>query len=355
MTHVARARLSDGREIVYFDATDEGRDRHRDARPAEARAGAAELRRDVTTGEWVSVAANRQSRPFLPAATDCPLCPSSDGRTTEIPAPDYAVAVFENRFPSFGGPPESESIMDDSRRPSVGRCEVVCYTSDHGESFSGLDPDRVRLVMDAWAHRTAELSRDPNVEQVFPFENRGEEIGVTLHHPHGQIYGYPYVAPTTRRMLDVAREHRAATGRDLFADVLESERAGERVIAANEHWTAFVPVAARWPFEVHVYPHVQVPDLAALPERHRDAFGPLYLSVLRALDNVFEVPMPYVSGWYQAPVRTDRDLAYLHLRLFSVRRAPGKLKYVAGSESAQGAFVNDVPPERAARLLREAM
>jgi UDPglucose--hexose-1-phosphate uridylyltransferase len=126
------------------------------------------------------------------------------------------------------------------------------------------------------------------------------------------------------------------------------------VVAANEHWTAFVPAAARWPFEVLVAPHRRVPDLPGLSEEECDAFGPLYLDVLRRFDALFDVPMPYISGWHQAPVRTDRDLAYLHLQLFSVRRAKDKLKYLAGSESAMGAFVNDIVAEEAARMLREA-
>jgi UDPglucose--hexose-1-phosphate uridylyltransferase len=234
-------------------------------------------------------------------------------------------------------------------RAGAGRCEVVCFTSEHDSSFSRLSAAQVELVMAAWVDRTAELSLLPGVEQVFCFENRGAEIGITLAHPHGQIYAYPFLTPRTRRHLDAAARYR---GGHLFTDVLAAERAGSRVVAANEHWTAFVPAAARYPFEVHLYPHRRVPDLVALSEEERSAFGPLYTSVLRALDGVFGVVMPYVSAWHQAPVRERRDLAYLHLELFSVRRAPGKLKYLAGSESAMGAFVNDVLPEEAARLLR---
>jgi UDPglucose--hexose-1-phosphate uridylyltransferase len=233
---------------------------------------------------------------------------------------------------------------------------VVCFTSDHNASFASLSPARVRTVLDALADRTAELSAQPYVEQVFCFENRGVEIGVTLHHPHGQIYAYPFVTPRTRTMLDAARRHSELTGGgNLFADVLAAERAaGVRVVAENEHWTAYVPAAARWPFEVHVAPHRQVPDIPALDDAERAAFGPLYLDVLRRFDGLFDGPMPYISAWHQAPVRSGRELAYLHLQLFSIRRAPGKLKYLAGSESGMGVFINDVSPEQAAQLLRSA-
>ncbi len=347
--------LADGREIIYFDRHDDADRGAIDERDLPPRPLASELRHDPLTDEWIAVAGHRQARTFLPPASECPLCPTTPGHPTEVPAADYDVAVFENRFPSFSanlGDYHSVGGLSEVR-PGLGRCEVVCFTADHGTSFSSLAPAQVELVMEAWADRTAELSAMPGVEQVFCFENRGAEIGITLAHPHGQIYAYPYVTPRTRQVLAVARRHRERTGGDLFAEVLAAEReAGIRVVGENAHWTAFVPAAARWPFEVHLYPHRRVPDLNSLDPAERAAFGPLYTEVLRRLDGLFGVAMPYVAAWHQAPVRDGRDLAYLHLELFSIRRAPDKLKYLAGSESAMGAFVNDVLPEQAARLLR---
>ncbi|SDZ42799.1 UDPglucose--hexose-1-phosphate uridylyltransferase [Micromonospora pattaloongensis] len=349
--------LADGRELIYFDETDRADRSGSDDRALPPPPGASELRYDPLLDEWVAVAAHRQGRTHLPPATECPLCPAAGDHRGEIPAADYDVVVFENRFPSFSHRAAPASVAPSELvplRPGTGRCEVVCFTSAHDSSFARLSPERVRTVVEAWADRTAELSALPGVEQVFCFENRGVEIGVTLHHPHGQIYAYPFVTPRTRRMLASARAHAERhDGANLFAAVLAAEQSGERVVAANEHWTAFVPAFARWPFEVHVYPHRQVPDLAALSDAERAAFGPVYLEVLRRLDGVFGVAMPYVSAWQQAPVRVDRDLAYLHLQLFSARRAPGKLKYLAGSEAAMGVFINDVRPEQAAALLRE--
>lgn len=354
----SRTQLADGREIFYFDAGSTNRQLLPDQRNLPARSSSAQLRYDALRAEWVSVAAARQSRPMLPTTVDCPLCPSSETNHTEIPAHSYEVAVFENRYPSFGGVSDDRTVADpiSPQRPAIGRCEVVCYTAEHGASFADLSTQRVRIVMDALADRTAQLSQLPDVEQVFCFENRGEEIGVTLHHPHGQIYGYPYITPTTTQTLAVAKSHRERNGGNLFAALFNNEREQrDRVVESNEDWTAYVPVAARWPFEVVVAPHVQVPDLAELPTRYRQSFGALYLSVLRGFDALFDMPMPYMSGWHQAPIHSDHDLSYLHLRLFSVRRAANKLKYLAGSESQMGAFVNDVPPEEAALLLRDAI
>jgi UDPglucose--hexose-1-phosphate uridylyltransferase len=354
------AYLADGREIIYFDR-DGGPVRDAvDLRPLKPTESAAEVRWDVLLGEPVAIASHRQDRTYLPPADECPLCPSRGGRHTEIPSPDYDVVVFENRFPAFT-----------ERAPGGrGRCEVVCFTSDHDRSFRELTPERVRTVLDVWADRTEALSRLDGVRWVYPFENRGAEIGVTLAHPHGQIYAYPYLPPTPARMLEQARRHHESTGANLFAEVLCAERAGPRVIASGEHWTAFVPVAARWPVEVHLYPHRRVPDIPALTADERDDFARVYLDVLARFDALYAVAMPYVAAWHQAPVAstdgidphggtdrhgTDRDLAYLHLRLCSIRRAPGKLKYLAGSELGAGAFLNDVAPEAIAERLRGAL
>ena len=357
-------RMADGRELIYFDESDDAVRTLHDPRDLEHARLRSEIRHDPILDEPVVVASHRQGRTHLPPTTECPLDPSRDGRQTEIPSSDYDVVVFENRFPSLatdvaptdplGGPLLAELVP---RRPGVGRCEVVCFTPDHELSFAQLPPRRVRTVVEAWADRTSELGALPGVEQVFCFENRGEEIGVTLSHPHGQIYAYPFLTPRTRRMLASARRHRERTGRSLLADVLAAElEAGERIVSRSRHWTAFVPAAARWPFEVHLYANRAVPDLPALDDEEREDLCGIYLDVLRRFDGLFDLPMPYIAAWHQAPVpgHPDRGLAHLHLQLFSIRRTATKLKYLAGSESAMGVFINDVAPETAAQMLRDA-
>ena len=368
--------LADGREIIYFDeAPGLNRALARDLReglaplPAPGTWGPEQaVRWDPLLGEWVIIAAQRQERTFLPPPDQCPLDPSAPGRLTEVPADGYDVVVFENRFPSLRGasavprashtppPPGLDDGMS-PQRPGYGRCEVVCFTSDHNASFASLTPQRVRTVMEAWADRTATLSAMDGVEQVYCFENRGEEIGVTLHHPHGQIYAFPFVTPRTRQMVAQARSYAAQAGRNLFDDLVAAEQAeGTRMVAANDQWLAFVPPGARWPYEVLIFPARRVRDLAALDDAARAAFSDLYLDVLRRFDRLFDTPAPYIAAWHQAPV-TDagarRDFG-LHLQVFTVRRAPGKLKYLAGTESGMGVWVNDIVPETAARRLREA-
>ncbi|TDW29561.1 galactose-1-phosphate uridylyltransferase [Cryobacterium psychrophilum] len=361
---IARHRhsLADGRDLIYFDdpGTNLSPERSIDTRTPEARPETARMRQDPLTGEWVSIASNRQNRVFLPPAHLDPLAPSTPENPSEIPS-NYDVAVFENKSPSFGplltdadaplGLDDLASIGLERSRTSVGRCEVVCFSPEHEGSFASLSVTRARTVIEAWAERTHALSNLPGIEQVFPFENRGEAIGVTLRHPHGQIYSYPYVTPRTLRVIDSLERY----GPTLFADILASEQASERVILQGEHWTAFVPFAARWPVEVHMLPNRQLPDFAATTLAERDELAVLYRRVLRGIDAIYSTPTPYIAAWHQAPVTAHRDGIRLMLQVTSPRRAEDKLKYLAGSEAAMGAWIGDVTPENAARTIRAAV
>ena len=362
--------LADGRDLFYYDDPDTtlGAERGIDQRALDPRPATATMRQDILTGDWISIAAARQNRAFLPPAELDPLSPQTPTNPSEIPS-RYDVAVFENRSPSFGpalsaahgdapeapNPPRGLDDLDalglGSVRTSVGRCEVVCFSPEHTGSFGTQSVTRARTVIEAWADRTAALSALPGIEQVFPFENRGEAIGVTLPHPHGQIYAYPYVTPRTRRLV----ENISRTSPDLMQRVLDFERDGSRVILAGEHWTAYVPFAARWPIEVHLMPHRHVPDFAEATDTERDELAGLYLRLLRGIDALYDTPTPYIAAWHQAPVNVARDTVRMHLEITSPRRAADKLKFLAGSEAAMGAWIGDIPPEDAAARLRDVV
>lgn len=360
------ARLADGREVIYYDTRDDEVREIVDRRPLIRTASPAEIRRDPLRDGWVLIAAHRQRRLQHTPSAGCPLCPSPAG-DSEIVADDYQVVVFENRFPALDG----RSGRGDQRKgvgalrssgglwakaPSAGHCEVICFSPDHHASFADLPVEQVELILAAWTDRTAELSRLPEVKQVFLFEDRGEEVGMTLVHPHGQIYAYPFVTPRTERELAAAAAHRARTGRNLFDDLVAGEVAdGSRVVAEGEHWVAFVPYAPRWPYEVHLYPRRRAPDLTALDDGARAEFPRLYLDLLRRFDLLFGEeagPVPYISSWLQAPLSATEEYA-LRLELFTVRRTPGKLKHLAGSELLMEVFVTEIPPESAAARLRD--
>ncbi len=342
--------MFDGRQIFYYDRESIARTAI-DSRPFEPRPLPGDMREDILTGEWVAMAAHRQARAFLPPKEFCPLCPTKSDFGTEVADSTFEVVVFENRSPSFSAP--SDQLPPETIQ-ALGRCEVVVFSDQHEGSFGNLDLAQMRTVLSAWIDRTREISQLPYVEQVFVFENRGEEVGVTLNHPHGQIYSYPFITPRTTKMLQAAQAHFDKTKTPLLTSVIAREIKDEvRVIAQNEHWIAYVPFAARYPFEIHVAPKVFVPDLAELTDAVADAFPEVAKEVLLRLDGVFGIPMAYIAAWHQAPVRTGRDVLGLHWQITSIRRAPGKLKYLAGSEAAMGAFIMDLEPEQSAAQLRD--
>jgi UDPglucose--hexose-1-phosphate uridylyltransferase len=348
-------RLADGRDLIYFRRPSDAPVYPPDVRDLSPQTGQSRTRYDVATGDWVVVAGHRQARGFAPVVADCPLCPSRDGRLTEIPASDYEVVVFENRFPALTSSSLVEADTEGLLRsaPAAGRCEVICFSSEHGTTFADLKEDQALLVLEAWIDRSRDLSARPGIVQVFCFENRGPEMGVSQPHPHGQIYAYPFVTPRTKRMLAQVEAHRRTVDRNLFDDLIDAEIAdGSRIVRADDEWIAFVPFAARWPYEVHLYPRRRRSGLVGLDDAQRESFPGIYLDLLQRFERLFDVPTPYVAAWHQAPVGMETDFA-VHLELFTNRRSAERLKVLGGTEVAMDTFSNDVGPEVAAARLRE--
>ena len=350
-------KLADGRDIFYYDSSDVSRDVV-DTRDEVAQPGIGHLRLDVLVNEWVAVASHRQHRVFLPPKQLCPLCASTKDKQTEIPDSDYEVVVFTNRAPALTKPGETWSLpqldgLDTPNPDAAGACEVVCYTSDHESSFAKLSVKQIRAVLEAWKDRDKFLSILPYIEHVFPFENRGEEVGVTISHTHGQIYAYSFIPPRVEKMLSAAQEHLKKTGRVLLDDVIKREIKDERrIVAKNSEWIAYVPYAARYPFEIHLTPLRGVAHMSQLDEKQSESFAPIAKEVLSRLDGVFGIEMAYIASWYQSPVNIGQDCMRLNWQIVSVRRQPGKLKYLSGSESGMGAFIMDLDPEQSADQLR---
>ena len=354
------AKLFDGRDIHYFDDAGSSHPNARkpDLRDSAERPPLAQLRQDPLNGEWIAVAAHRHTRAFLPPSNQCPLCPSTADNLSEIPD-NFDVAVFENKNPAFGALSDGDHAPDISpnsnislgeTRPAVGRCEVVVFSPEHEGSLGQMPVGRVLTVLEALADRTDELQRLPGVKQVFPFENRGQEIGVTLHHPHGQIYSYPYVTPRTQKLLEMASRNPS-----LFDEILSFEKTSERVLIETESFLAYVPFAARWPMEAHLLPKRPVANHTELSSDERAELAEVYSSLLRAFETVYETPSPYIAAWHQSPLVEGAGNLRLQLQITSPRRAADKLKYLAGSESAMGAFIADIPAEVIADQLRQVL
>jgi UDPglucose--hexose-1-phosphate uridylyltransferase len=299
-----------------------------------------DLRYNELRGEEVDYAIHRQERTFLPEPEQCPLCPTlPGGPVTEIPHPAFEIVVFENRFPAFVAP--------------HGAAEVVVYTDKHEGSLGTLPAERVESLMWVWRQRYQELGAREDVQYVLIFENRGVEVGVTLHHPHGQIYGYPFLPPVPERELQADERLGGCAVCALLARELAD---GRRVVYETAQVAAYIPYAARWAFEAHVVLRSHRASLLECSAAELSSVAGALRALVRAYDALFDAPFPYVMAVHQAPTQSATPAgSHLHIEFYPPLRAAGKLKYLAGSEQGAGTFIADTLPEESAVMLREAI
>ena len=314
------------------------------------------LRWHPLRGEWVAYAAYRQGRTFLPPAEYNPLAPTRDpAHPTELPAGDYDIAVFDNRFPTLALSAHDPPDLTVATAPTSGQCEVVVFAQDAGASLGTLPVSHIVLLLQAWAGRTQELAKRPGISYVLPFENRGAEVGVTLRHPHGQIYAYPFVPPVPARMLEQERAYFAEHGQALLVDMARREAdGGARLLYLGPEAIAFVPACARYPYEAWVMPLRQTDSFAALSVEQRKDLARALKTVLLKYDGLWQREMPYLMAWYQAP--TDgraHPETQLHAQFYPPYRTRERLKYLAGTELGAGMYAMDALPEESARQLQE--
>ena len=313
------------------------------------------LRWHPLRGEWITYAAYRQDRTFLPPPQYNPLAPTADpAHPTELPRGDWDVAVFDNRFPSLTLEAKDPPHLIVPTAPATGKCEVVVFTQDAGSSLGALPLDHIELVLEVWADRTEVLGNQADIQYVLPFENRGAEVGVTLHHPHGQIYAYPFVPPVPARLQQVALEYYQTERRGVLQDHIRHElESGERLLYRGDHAVAFVPACARYPYEVWAAPIAPVQTFAELTRDQRWDLARALKTVLLKFDGLWSRPFPYLMAWYQAPTDGNRHPeSHLHAEFYPPYRTRDKLKYLAGTELAAGLFAMDALPEDKARELQ---
>jgi UDPglucose--hexose-1-phosphate uridylyltransferase len=317
--------------------------------------GGPHLRWHPLREEWVAYAPYRQDRTFLPPPEYDPLAPTTDPRhPTELPSGTWEIAAFENRFPALTlDPPASPPPSIVTTALGLGACEVVVFTPSQTGSLGGLPLAHVELLMAVWADRTAELGGRADIDYVMPFENRGVEVGVTLHHPHGQIYAYPFVPPIPARELAAQRRWREEHDEGLLEHhIREEQRDGRRLLYDGPAAVAFVPACARYPYEIWVAPRRAVPALPDADDAERRDLARALKTVLLKLDGLWQRPFPYVMVIHQAPLDgLPHPEAHLHWEIYPAFRSPGRLKYLAGTEIGAGMFANDaLPEEKAAEL-----
>jgi UDPglucose--hexose-1-phosphate uridylyltransferase len=317
-----------------------------------------ELRWNPLLGEWLATATHRQDRTFMPPADHCPLCPTKPGGfPTEVPESSYDIVVFENRFPSLKPEPPEPALEGTELYPVLparGVCEVVLYSPRHDSSLAQESPAQIYKLIQVWTDRFAELGALDFVDYVFIFENKGEAIGVTLPHPHGQIYAYPFIPPKIARELETSRAHHEKHARCLLCDIIEEEvRDGRRVVYENDSFVAYVPFFARWPYEVHIASRRHKQALTDFGRAEQRDLALLMKTLLVAFDRVFNLSFPYMMVMHQRPTDgRNYDYYHFHIEFYPPLRTATKLKYLAGSETGAGFFINDTLAEEKAAELR---
>lgn len=317
-----------------------------------------EMRWNPVMNEWVVTATHRQDRTFLPPAGYCPLCPTTpDGFPTEIPREQYDIVVFENKFPSLrsnAGEPAIAGTALYPVQPSEGVCEVILYSSNHTGTLSEMPVEKLFQLIKVWRDRYEELGSRAEIRYVFIFENKGEAIGVTIHHPHGQIYAFSHIPPRIERELLSEEEHFEKSGRCLHCDIVKEEALDRRrIVCENDGFVAIVPFYARYPYETHIYAKAHRPAMADFSEAEEWQLAKILHVVLNKLDNLFGFSLPYMMVMHQKPTdNRNYPGCHFHIEFYPPNRTAEKLKYLAGCESGAGTFVNDTLPEDKAAELR---
>lgn len=318
-----------------------------------------EMRWNPLLRQWVVTATHRQDRTYKPPKEYCPLCPTAPGAfPTEVPAEEYEIVVFENRFPSFrrhAPEPDVQGTELYPVRPAQGVCEVVLYSQDHNKTLREMPVEHIDRLVQVWTDRYVELGSRDEIEYVLIFENKGEAVGVTLHHPHGQIYAFPYIPPIPTAEMEAGREHLARTGRCLMCDIVAEELKGPRVIWQDGRFVAYVPFFARYPFEVHLAAREHLGSLADMSRSDQTSLAKAIKAVATAYDNLFGFSLPYMMVMHQRPTDgKEHPEAHFHVEFYPLNRTADKLKYLAGCESGAGTFITDMAPETQAERLVEA-
>ena len=318
--------------------------------------------------EWVIVAAHRQNRPWVGQTVNaipprdpvydaqCYLCPGN-ARVTGHVNPAYSgVYVFDNDHPCVGplAPAPSIPVSPYKARRADGIARVVCFSPAHNLTVAELPLADVQAIIQVWQQQTHDLGQRSEVNHVLCFENKGQVVGVSNPHPHGQIYATNFVFKTVETAVHASARYWHENRRVLMGDIIAAEQAdGRRILYEDEDVIAFVPYFARYAYEVYVMPKRTHPHLFCMADHEAIALAQALKHVTTRFDNLWQMSFPYVMAIHQAP--TDGSLLpYFHsyITFHPPLRRPDLLKYLAGPEIGGGNFLSDTAPESTAAALR---
>ncbi|MGG1573013.1 galactose-1-phosphate uridylyltransferase [Fictibacillus sp. NRS-1165] len=316
----------------------------------------AELRYNPLLKDWTMVAASRQNRPHMPKDF-CPFCPGS-GKVPD----EYEVHLYHNDFPVLSSnPPKPDDVGGGlyQTREAYGKCEVVLYSPGHYDTIPDLSPNHMKKLMDLWTETFAKLDQDPNHEYVMIFENRGEEVGVTMPHPHGQVYAYPFIPLKVKTELEACKEYFVEKQRNLFDDMIaEEKRFGERVLLESEHFIAFIPFFTDYPYGAYIVSKEGKTAMTEFGEEEKQELGNMLQEMVGGMDQIYDKLFPYMMVMHQRPSNSDdsyEDFYRFHIEFYPPLRAHDKLKFNSSSETGGWAAANPTKVEENAEILRQCI
>jgi UTP--hexose-1-phosphate uridylyltransferase len=314
----------------------------------------AELRYHPLIKDWVMIASNRQARPQMPKDF-CPFCPEYG----KVPK-NFTVYKYDNDFPALSqNPPVPDDVANEFFKvaPSYGKCEVILYSPNHTATLPELSVDHVTELVDLWCERFSDISSDPKIKYVFIFENRGEMVGVTMPHPHGQIYGYSVIPKKIELEVASSGEYYAENNECLFCKLLaEEQKAEKRIIFENDSFTVFLPFFCEYPYGVYIMSKRHVNYITELNDGEKRLLAKTIRDTVGMFDSLFDFQFPYMMCMHNAPVNGGnyKDSYHFHIEFFPPMRSENKQKFNASSETGCWAHCNPTAPEEKAEELRSA-
>jgi len=337
---------NDGKELLLFSNKyhDEKSTKELEISPDSS----PHMRWNPSRQEWVTYSSERKNRTSFPSKEYCPLCPSGNlNFPTEIPFNNFEIAVFPNRWSSFNTHKDQINISAINTKPSNGHCEVIVYSSNHHDTVAEMSDEQMILLTRTWIDRYKNLLPREDIAYVMPFENKGEECGVTLHHPHGQIYCYPFVPPVIEKEIIAFKNENFILS--MMANLEE-----KYFVYQDEHIIAAVPPFARYAYEVWIMPKKRRAGPWEFNELEIKSFSKSIQKVVKGYDSFLQKKCPYIMGMHAAPSLNDETF-HFHVEFYPPLRSNDKPKILAGSESMAGVFIMDVLPEESAKILRRHM
>jgi UDPglucose--hexose-1-phosphate uridylyltransferase len=314
----------------------------------------AELRWHPLIKDWVIIASHRQNRPQMPNDW-CPFCPGS-GKVPD----DYIVLKYDNDFPALSQePPVPDDVSTGlyKIKEAYGKCEVILYSKEHFVTLPELSVDHIEKLVELWTERFIDIRKDKKIKYIFIFENRGELVGVTMPHPHGQIYGYSYIPKKLELELNSCKEYYGENKTCLICDMVRDEILfKERVIFEDDHFIVFLPFFAEYPYGIYIVSKRHIQNLTQFKNKEKTSLARTIRDAIGTLDSLFGFQFPYMMCMHQDPVNSKdcSDYYHFHIEFFPPLRAANKQKFNASSETGAWAHTNPTKPEEKAKELRDA-